>query len=104
MIGPGAVYEVNSPGYPRKYPSREKCSRTFAVVPGTKLTVECDVFRVKGKSGCREDRVDMVFKADGKSESITFCNRDLDQGYVVVAPHTFAFNVDWKFRSDKRKR
>merc|ERR1712117_537771 len=106
-IGPGAVYEVTSPGYPGNYPDNERCSRTFDVVPGTVLTVECDVFRTKGGRGrrlCKRDRVEMTFTSGGQSQRpIRFCNRDLDRsGYVRVDPHAFAYSVEWKFISNKK--
>ena len=107
LIGHGAVYKVDSPKYPKKYPKKKKeCTRTFGVVPGTKLTVECSTFRTKGKGGCTEDRVEMVFTAaDGTSQSMTFCNRDLDQGgYVAALPQTFAYSVEWKFITEGKKK
>ena len=108
-IGPGAVYEVTSPGYPGNYPDNERCSRTFDVVPGTVLTVECDVFRTKGGRGrrrCKRDRVEMIFTSGGQSQRpIRFCNRDLDRsGYVRVDPHAFAYSVEWKFISNKKNK
>ena len=105
-IGPGAVYQVDSPNYPKWYPSRETCSRTFDIVPGTKLTVECDVFRTKGWGRrCRGDRVDMIFKVDGKSQRpIRFCGRELENHFVQVEPHTSAYSVVWRFRSDKKRK
>ena len=111
MIGPGTVYEVTSPRFPRRYPNRNRCSRTFDVVPGTVLTVECDVFRTKGTSSPWDrcgygDRVEMIFTAGGQSQQpIMFCNRDLDRnGYVRVDSHTFEYSVEWKFISNKKKK
>ncbi|KAL9950262.1 hypothetical protein ACROYT_G042737 [Oculina patagonica] len=93
----GKTGEVNTPNYPRPYPSHSKCSWLIQAPPGYKIKLQFYHFVLEASYDCQSDHVKIY---DGRNSSATllgkYCGR-----YDPFHVETFTNNMFIIFRSDR---